>query len=54
MGTTTLYIVDNYLLTRVSNKRCFLDDESFEIIGDFSNAFDFLNAMKKYQLILLL
>ena len=49
MSITTLYIVDNYLLTRVSNKRCFLNDESFKVIGDFSNAFDFLNAMKKQQ-----
>jgi len=47
MGLTTLYIVDSYLLTRVSNKRYFIDDESFEVIDDFSNALDFLRAMKK-------
>ena len=38
MKTITLYIVEDYLLTRIAHKRYFANDENFKVIGDFQNA----------------
>jgi len=49
MKTVTLYVVDDYLLTRIAHKRYFADDDNFDVIGDFQNAKDCLEAMKTRQ-----
>ena len=45
----TIYVVDDYLLTRIANKRYFADDCEFSVIGDFSNAKDCFRALDKNE-----
>ena len=45
MTVLTLFIVDDYLLTRFANKRLFEGDENFKILGDFTNAKDCIKAL---------
>ena len=47
MKTITLYVVDDYLLTRIAHKKYFANDDNFKVIGDFQNAEDCLEQMKK-------
>ena len=49
MKTITLYIVEDYLLTRIAHKRYFANDENFKVIGDFQNAEECLKKMEKIQ-----
>ncbi len=49
MKTITLYIVDDYLLTRIAHKRYFENDDNYKILGDFQCAEDCLEEMKKNQ-----
>ena len=49
MKTITIYVVDDYLLTRIAHKKYFASDENFKVIGDFQNAEDCLEQMKKVQ-----
>lgn len=46
MNPIKIYIVDDYLLTRIAQKNYFLSDKRYKIIGDFSNALDCLEALK--------
>ncbi len=48
MTTTSLYLVDNCLLARISKKRSFQKTE-FDILGDFSSINDCAIAMEKNQ-----
>lgn len=47
MKNLTLYIADNYLLTRVSLRKYFENNTDIKVIGDFSSAEECLEAMKK-------
>ncbi len=47
MNPITLYVVDDYLLTRISHRRYFAQDESIKLIGDFSCARDCFEQMEK-------
>ena len=49
MNAISIYIVDDYLLTRIANKRCFLHDNNFIVEGDFSNARDCIKALEKKE-----
>lgn len=49
MKTITLYIVDDYLLTRIAHKRYFEHDDNYKILGDFQTAEECLDAMKKNE-----
>ena len=49
MKAITVYVVDDYLLTRIAHKRYFASDEDFVILGDFSNAKDCIEAMKTQE-----
>lgn len=46
MNSITLYIVDNYLLTRIAYKKYFQNDKDFKIIGDFKSARECLEELK--------
>ena len=47
MSATTLYIVDDYLLTRIAYKKYFQGDCNFKVCGDFKSARECLNELKK-------
>ena len=47
MNPVTLYIVDDYLLTRISSRKLFENDNNFKILGDFSSAKECLENMEK-------
>lgn len=49
MNPVRLYIVDDYLLTRISHRRYFSCDNEIILIGDFGSAEDCLNAMEKEE-----
>lgn len=49
MNPTTLYVVDDYLLTRIAHKRYFARCKDFQVIGDFANAKQCLEKMEKLQ-----
>jgi DNA-binding NarL/FixJ family response regulator len=46
MKQTTLFLVDDYLLTRVSNKRQLSFDSKYKILGDFKNANECFEALE--------
>lgn len=48
MNPVTLYIVDNYLLTRIAYKKYFQDDPDFKVCGDFKSAKECLEHLKKF------
>jgi len=45
----TIFIVDDYLLSRVAYKRYFSSYPEFKVIQDFSNAVECIKNLKKYQ-----
>ena len=47
MGILTVFLVDNYLLTRISDKRQFEYYSEYKITGDFRRAKDCLEALGK-------
>lgn len=47
MKPITLYLVDDYLLTRISQRLYFTNDNSFEILDEFSNPQDCIKQMRK-------
>ena len=47
MGLITLYIVDNYLLTRIAYKKYFQNDTDFKVCGDFKSARECLEELSK-------
>lgn len=49
MNPVTLYVVDDYLLTRIAHRRYFSSDDSFNLLGDFSNAETCLERMHERQ-----
>ncbi len=49
MKPITLYLVDDYLLTRISQRLYFTTDNSFEILAELSNPQDCLKHMKKKE-----
>lgn len=46
MRPVTLYVVDEYLLTRIAYKRYFASDDNYNIVGDFSSAKECLAQME--------
>ena len=46
MNPVTLYVVDNYLLTRIAHRRNFANDNEILFLEDFSNAEDCIKKMK--------
>jgi len=46
MNSITLYIVDDYLLTRIAYKKYFENDNDFKVCGDFKNARECLFELK--------
>lgn len=46
MNPITLYVVDDYLLTRIAQRRYFSSDNEFKLLDDFSNAEDCLKKME--------
>ncbi|MBR5304602.1 MAG: response regulator transcription factor [Candidatus Gastranaerophilales bacterium] len=46
MNPVTLYVVDNYLLTRIAHRRNFANDNEIFFLEDFSNAEDCIKKMK--------
>ncbi len=48
MNPINLYIVDDYLLTRIAHKRYFSQDNEIKILGDFANAEDCIKKMTKH------
>jgi len=49
MAKLTLYLVDDYLLGRITNKRQLENNSDYEISGDFQNASDCLIALENYR-----
>ncbi len=49
MKPITLYLVDDYLLTRISQRLYFAIDGSFKILAEFSNPQDCIKHMKKEE-----
>lgn len=49
MKKLTLYLVDNYLLDRISNKKRFENNKQYAVLGDFQNARECLDALKITQ-----
>lgn len=47
MNPITLYVVDDYLLTRISHRRNFANDKEIIFLEDFSNAEDCIKKMKE-------
>ena len=47
MNVINLYIVDEYLLTRIATKEYFKKDKNFKILDDFSNMKQCLKKMEK-------
>ena len=49
METITIYIVDDYLLTRIAHKRYFSKEKKFKVLGDFSSAKECIFAMNQKE-----
>lgn len=49
MNPVSLYVVDDYLLTRIATRRYFSSDNEINLLEDFSNAEDCLEKMKSQQ-----
>lgn len=49
MSRISLYVVDDYLLTRIAARRNFIEDREINFLEDFSNAEDCIEKMKKKQ-----
>lgn len=47
MNLISLYVIDEYLLTRIAHKKYFSNDSEFELLGDFSTAEECLINMEK-------
>ena len=47
MNPVTLYVVDDYLLTRITHKRNFANDKEIIFLEDFSNAEDCIKKMEQ-------
>jgi DNA-binding NarL/FixJ family response regulator len=47
MNPVTLYVVDDYLLTRIAHRRYFSSDKEINFLEDFGNAEDCLEKMEK-------
>ena len=47
MKPINIYIVDDYLLTRITHRRYFSSDNEINLLNDFANAEDCLEEMKK-------
>ena len=47
MNPVTLYVVDDYLLTRISHRRSFASDDEIVLLEDFSNAQDCIKKMEE-------
>ncbi len=48
MNPITLYVVDDYLLTRIAHRSYFASDNEIKLLEDFSNAEDCLKKMEEY------
>ncbi len=48
MNPTTLYVVDDYLLTRIAHRRYFSSDKKIKLLEDFNCAEDCLEKMEKH------
>lgn len=48
-GKISLYVVEDYYLTRLTYVRNLKQNEDFEVLGDFSSAEECLNALKEKQ-----
>ena len=48
MNFITLFIVDNYLLTRIAYKKYFQNDDEFKICGDFKSGKECLEELEKF------
>lgn len=48
MNPVTMYVVDDYLLTRIAHRRYFSQDKEVTLLDDFGCAEDCLEKMKKY------
>ena len=49
MNPVSLYVVDDYLLTRIAYRRYFANDKEINLVGDFSNAAECIERMKTKQ-----
>ncbi len=49
MDLVTVFIVDDYLLTRIALRQYINNNSSLKLIGDFSNAKDCINQLKTLQ-----
>lgn len=49
MNLVTIFVVDDYLLTRIAFRQYFLNDNSFKLLGDFSNAKDCIRQLEKIK-----
>ena len=49
MNPVTLYVVDDYLLTRIAHRRYFKSDQNFKLLGDFSTAEACIEKMKEQE-----
>ena len=47
MKPIKLYVVDDYLLTRIAHRRDFAQDKEIKILEDFGNAQDCIKRMEK-------
>ena len=47
MNAVRLYVVDDYLLTRISHRRYFSNDKEIIFLDDFANAENCIEAMEK-------
>ena len=47
MKPISIYVVDDYLLTRIAHRRYFENDKEFELLGDFSSAEACLEKIKE-------
>ena len=46
-NAVTLYIVDDYLLTRIAHKRYFQNDKNFKVLGVFKTASECIEQLKR-------
>ena len=49
MDKLTLFLVDNYLLDRITNRKRFDNNKNYKVLGDFHNAQDCLCALQNVQ-----
>lgn len=49
MNPVTLYVVDDYLLTRIAHRRNFENDKNFKLLGDFATAEACIEQMDEKQ-----